>query len=232
MFSSVMSLQAGVDLSISSASKERQRAVQAENVTANSARRVSSLLRLNKPEAARSLTSLRGLYFVRESEDKLKKAKLYSPKLNLPKNVKRNAYDTAVSGHRKQSDELTATSSFPEPSTGCKTCASRKYKDISSDSGVTFQSATKLPTATAGISVMSHEGEHVSRETAKAQKQGSIITQKTVTAKMSICPDCGRMYIAGGTTRITTKTAQSSGATVASMNDVLLQAGEKIDEYI
>ncbi len=227
MASSVISSQAGVDVSISSASKEKQRAARLETkINAQPSRRTSSLVKLNKPEAAQPLTSLRGLYFVRESEDKLKKAKLYSPKLDLPKNVKRNAYDTAVSGHRKP------VSSFFEPSTGCKTCASRKYKDVSSDCGVSFQSATKLPSATAGISVMSHEGEHVSRETAKAQKQGSIITQKTVTAKMSVCPDCGRMYIAGGTTKITTKTPQSSGANVASMNNVLARAGEKIDEYI
>lgn len=227
MPSSVMSLQAGVDLSISSASKERQQVARKENaISAGASRRASSLVKLNKPEAAKPLTSLRGLYFVREPEEKLKKAQLYSPKLDLPKNVKRSAYDAAVSGHRKSATSLC------EPSTGCETCASRKYKDVSSDSGVSFQSATKLPAATAGISVMSHEGEHVSRETAKAQKQGSIVTQKTVTAKMAVCPDCGRMYIAGGTTKITTKAPQSSGANVASMNNVLARAGEKIDEYI
>lgn len=238
MSSSIIASQAGVDLLISSASKERQRTSRIEkNITADPIIKRSALFKLSKPEAAQPLTSLRGLYFVKESTEKLKKAKLYYPKLEIPSGVLKEIDGVvgSVRGYKKSSalqSEALEGSSFIEPSTGCETCASRKYKDSSDDSGVSFQTATKLPVATAGIAVMSHEGEHVSRETARAQKSNSIVTQKTVTAKMSVCPECGRMYIAGGTTRITTRTPKASGANVSSMDDVLTQVGEKIDQYI
>lgn len=121
-----------------------------------------------------------------------------------------------------------------EPKAGCDTCASRRYQDGSHDAGVSFQSPKGMPASTAGRFVASHEGEHVSRETAKAREEGKIVTQKKVTMEMGFCPDCNRLYAKGGKTTIQTQSAASSknnagSAVVTKMQDILRGNGEKFN---
>lgn len=111
---------------------------------------------------------------------------------------------------------------------GCETCSSRRYQDGSHDSGVSFQSAKGMPSSTAGRFVASHEGEHVSRETAKAREEGRQVTQKKVTMEMGFCPDCNRLYAKGGKTTIQTQSAEGS-AVVTKLADVLRGNGEKLN---
>ena len=83
----------------------------------------------------------------------------------------------------------------------CTTCANRKYVDVSDDPSVSFQSPTHISPGQSAASVSSHEREHVTNERARAEQNGREIVSQTVTLKTSICPECKRVYVAGGETR-------------------------------
>jgi len=87
----------------------------------------------------------------------------------------------------------------------CQTCRNRKYKDGSDDPGVSFKTATRVSPERAAYAVRSHEMEHVTRERAKAEREDREVVSQTVTYRTGICPECGRTYVAGGTTRTVTK---------------------------
>lgn len=89
----------------------------------------------------------------------------------------------------------------------CQTCENRKYKDGSNDMGVSFKTPTKLSPEKAASAVRSHEMEHVSRAKAKAAREDSEILSQSVTYRTEICPECGRPYLAGGTTRTVFRSA-------------------------
>lgn len=83
----------------------------------------------------------------------------------------------------------------------CQTCKNRRYQDDSDDSGVSFQSATRVASSAADMAVRSHENEHVVRNRNKAEQNGMKIVSQSVTIQRAICPECGRVYTAGGVTR-------------------------------
>jgi hypothetical protein len=83
--------------------------------------------------------------------------------------------------------------------TECQTCKERQYVDGSNDSGVSFQTPTSVEPGTEASAVRSHEQEHVTRNAAKAQREG-MTAHSSVTLHSAICPECGRVYISGGTT--------------------------------
>jgi|GEM_PF-2030243 len=90
-----------------------------------------------------------------------------------------------------------------EPRGECKTCESRRYLDRSDDPSVSFQTPTKISPNMAASAVAAHENEHVSHEKGKAQRNDREIVSQTVTFKYDVCPECGRNYVAGGTTHTT-----------------------------
>lgn len=92
----------------------------------------------------------------------------------------------------------------------CQTCKNRKYQDGSDDSGVSFQTPTKVAPQSAGAAVRSHEQEHVSRNRSKAKREGREIVSQSVTIHTNICPECGRVYVSGGTTRTATRNASEN----------------------
>lgn len=86
-----------------------------------------------------------------------------------------------------------------DPNKECQTCKSRKYKD-GSDEMVSFKSPTHISPESAASAVRAHEQEHVSNAYSKAaMKDGKVMTA-SVSIHMGICPECGRTYVAGGTT--------------------------------
>ncbi len=101
-------------------------------------------------------------------------------------------------------DERTITPGH-KPSCECSTCKSRKYKDGSDESDVSFQTAQHIDPGSAGSRVRAHEGEHVANAYEKAAEKGGKVLQASVAIKTDICPECGRVYVSGGTT--TTKIA-------------------------
>ena len=49
---------------------------------------------------------------------------------------------------------------------------------------------------------------YASRQQAKAQREGREVVSQSVTYHTAICPECGKAYVSGGTTRTTTRAAQ------------------------
>ncbi|MBN7773752.1 hypothetical protein [Clostridium aminobutyricum] len=91
----------------------------------------------------------------------------------------------------------------------CQTCKNRKYQDESNDSGVSYQTPTKLGNNVAS-SVRAHEQEHVSRNQMKAEQEDREVVSQTVMLHTAVCPECGKTYVSGGTTRTVTRADQSS----------------------
>ena len=82
---------------------------------------------------------------------------------------------------------------------GCQTCKARTYKDQSSDASVSFQTPTHVSPDMAASAVAAHEQEHVQNNAQQAQREGMKATS-FVQISTSICPECGRIYVSGGTT--------------------------------
>lgn len=105
-----------------------------------------------------------------------------------------------------QSSVSPAPASLPEVQKGqeiglkeCKTCKARKYKDQSNDASVSFQTPTHISPEMAASAVAAHEREHVRNNAQQAQREGMKATS-FVQIHTSVCPECGRIYVSGGTT--------------------------------
>lgn len=110
----------------------------------------------------------------------------------------------------------------------CQTCKNRRYQDGSDDSGVSFQTPTRVDPKAAGAAVRGHEQEHVSRNKSKAEREGKEIVSQSVTIHTGICPECGKVYISGGTTRTTTKNASDNKYNVG-MSDPTMDSGRNLN---
>ncbi len=87
----------------------------------------------------------------------------------------------------------------------CQTCKERKYQDGSDDPGVSFKAPTNIAPEQVASAVRGHENEHVVREQAKARQDDRKVVSQSVTYHTAICPECGKAYVSGGTTRTVTK---------------------------
>lgn len=81
----------------------------------------------------------------------------------------------------------------------CETCKNRKYQD-GSDEMVSFKSATHISPEASASRVRAHEQEHVNNAFSKAAQKGGKVISANVSLKTAVCPECGRSYVAGGTT--------------------------------
>ena len=81
----------------------------------------------------------------------------------------------------------------------CETCKNRKYQDGSNEN-VSFKSASHISPESAGSAVRAHEGEHVSNAYTKAAQNNGKVVNASVSIHTSVCPECGRTYVSGGTT--------------------------------
>lgn len=118
----------------------------------------------------------------------------------------------SVSALNQKSDEIKKSNQVEGPKE-CQTCKNRKYKDQSDDSSVSFQSAQSIPSGMAYGVVAAHESEHVRNEQARAMKDGKKVVYQTVSIQTAICPECGKMYVAGGTTHTVTQPDNSKNQT-------------------
>lgn len=82
----------------------------------------------------------------------------------------------------------------------CQTCKSRKYVDGSNEADVSFKTPGHIDPGQSYGKVMSHEQEHVSNARQKTAGNDAELVSVSVSLKMSVCPECGRTYVAGGTT--------------------------------
>ena len=81
----------------------------------------------------------------------------------------------------------------------CETCKNRKYQD-GSDEMVSYKAATHISPEASAARVMAHEQEHVANAYKSAAQNNGQVLAATVTLKTAVCPECGRSYVAGGTT--------------------------------
>ena len=100
----------------------------------------------------------------------------------------------------------------------CQTCKERKYQDGSDDPGVSFKTPTNIAPEQAASAVRGHENEHVVREQAKAQREDRKVVSQSVTYHTAICPECGKVYVSGGTTRTVTRADNSQQAEQQNQN--------------
>ena len=87
----------------------------------------------------------------------------------------------------------------------CQTCKNRRYQD-GSDEMVSFKTPGKISPGESYAKVMGHEQEHVANAIAEGNEPGKELVSTSVSLKTAICPECGRSYIAGGTTTTLMKT--------------------------
>ncbi len=97
-----------------------------------------------------------------------------------------------------------ASSSAKTSAEGCQTCAEREYVDGSNDPGVSFKTPAAMTPQQAASGVMAHEQEHVTRNRAEAEAEGREVIRSNVQIHNSVCPECGKSYVSGGTTTTTT----------------------------
>lgn len=89
--------------------------------------------------------------------------------------------------------------------TECQTCKNRRYQDAS-DEMVSFKIPGKITPNESFAKVMAHEQEHVVNAIAEGNEDNKELLSASVRLKTSICPECGRAYVAGGVTRTLMKT--------------------------
>ena len=87
----------------------------------------------------------------------------------------------------------------------CETCKNRRYQD-GSDEMVSFKTPGKISPEESFAKVSAHEQEHVTNAIAEGSKPGKELISANVSLKTAMCPECGRAYVAGGTTRTMMKT--------------------------
>jgi hypothetical protein len=121
-------------------------------------------------------------------------------------------------GKEIASKESSATSRKPETggigaakAVECQTCKNRRYEDDSNDPSVSFQTATRIAPGAEESQVRAHEQEHVSHEQIKAKEGGGKVVSQNVSIHYQICPECGRMYVSGGTTTTVTRSGGDKG---------------------
>lgn len=116
--------------------------------------------------------------------------------------------------------------------TECQTCKERKYVD-GSDENVSFKAAAHISPEAAASRVRAHEGEHVSNAYDKAEQNNGKVISASVSIHTAVCPECGRVYVSGGTT---TSTIRYNKSTPYGDNQKSLDAakliGGKMDFFV
>ena len=87
----------------------------------------------------------------------------------------------------------------------CQTCAGRRYQDGSNDMGVSFKTPQHISPEQSASAVAAHESEHVSRNRAQAEINNKEVVYQRVALQTDICPECGKVYVSGGTTTTVTR---------------------------
>ena len=99
-------------------------------------------------------------------------------------------------GQTAKTEEQKGTNASGEE---CQTCKNRKYVD-GSDEMVSYKSPTRIAPGNAASAVRAHEQEHVNNAYSKAATNNGKVVRASVTLHTSVCPECGRSYVSGGTT--------------------------------
>ena len=136
---------------------------------------------------------------------------------------------TGVEDENKKGD----TTGKVDKSQECQTCKNRKYVDGSDEENVSFKTPGHIDPNSAAAVVSAHEGMHVANAVKEGNKENADLVSATVSLKTSVCPECGRSYVSGGTTNTTIKYSESNPY---EKNRKLLEGsflkGQVIDSYL
>lgn len=109
-----------------------------------------------------------------------------------------------------------------------KCSCSITLKDESDDPTVTFQTPTEVPVDQSEAKVRAHEQQHVTHETAKAQREGEEVST-TVRIKYETCPECGKRYAVGGETTVTTREKPNDQAKAeGELNEAVVEKAKEL----
>ncbi|MBE5905381.1 MAG: hypothetical protein E7277_01125 [Lachnospiraceae bacterium] len=119
----------------------------------------------------------------------------------------------------------------------CQTCKNRKYVDGSNEMDVSFKAPAHISPESSYGKVMAHEQMHVANARAEGAKEGQELVSANVTLKMERCPECGRMYTAGGLTTTVIRKSQpvyndNPYDDARKIVDGKMLAGQKIDAEV
>jgi hypothetical protein len=106
--------------------------------------------------------------------------------------------DVAKEGNIQGDPRAVENSGKTEGARECQTCKNRKYQD-GSDEMVSFKSAQHIDPNAAAARVRGHEQEHVVNAYKEAEQDGGKVISCNVSIHTAICPECGRVYVSGGT---------------------------------
>ena len=120
-------------------------------------------------------------------------------RISAPGETAQDARETEPRGEKAQKEETKDGFREKEPGEECQTCKNRKYKD-GSDENVSFKAAAHISPEAAASRVRAHEGEHVANAYSKAEQKGGEVISASVRIQTSVCPECGKSYVSGGTT--------------------------------
>lgn len=137
---------------------------------------------------------------LRDSQPSSAWEKYQDYRLSLDLNKKASDTELSAGGTQENADTKRVNDTGE-----CQTCKNRKYQDGSDDPGVSFKTPTNISPERAASAVRGHEMEHVTRERSEAAREDRKVVSQSVTYHSAICPECGDVYISGGTTRTTTK---------------------------
>lgn len=114
----------------------------------------------------------------------------------------------------------------------CQTCVSRKYQDGSNEM-VSFKSAAHIAPEAAGAAVRAHEQEHVANAYNKAAEHGNAkVLNASVSIQTAVCPECGRTYVSGGTTKTQIKYNEDAYGQNSKAIDLANVPGTNLDKKL
>ena len=141
-----------------------------------------------------------------------------------------NIYNSPASGAPGSEDDSAKKAGRKSSPEECETCKERKYQDGSNEN-VSFKSASHISPNAAGSAVRAHEGEHVANAYDKAAQKNGKVVSASVSIHTSVCPECGRTYVSGGTTNTQIKYSDESNPYQQNQKaqDALRFSGSNID---
>lgn len=110
-----------------------------------------------------------------------------------------NYYNTTYSNRINVAGEAEKTTQIEKKE--CQTCKNRKYVDGSNESNVSFKTPGHIDPQFSASVVYAHERQHVGNAVNESNKKGNKLLSVSVTLETSVCPECGKSYVSGGTTR-------------------------------
>lgn len=113
---------------------------------------------------------------------------------------KDNMNPLGINQDKEDSSKAGKRFGLKDPNEECETCEKRKYQDGSDEHNVSFKAAAHIDPNAAASAVRAHENQHVSNAYKKAAQDNGKVLRASVTLHTSICPECGRSYVSGGTT--------------------------------